>query len=235
MWPSGIPDTHLERMVQIRHSVTWRGMIASNTFNFVAPNPVRDDDRDELVANFQAWFHTPAFVFGRPSDYLPFNISELEWVVEHIVTYSKLPIVSNHYQRLLELSETDPVVIGRGTCIMVRWTTGYTGRGQRGRSFLGPVGQRILSNQGCGLMTAEAQLGLSISWDNLVSDAGSWYSDIGPWALILLHQSPLLPADDPQGWYSYIRSGYIPDRTLRAMSRRVPSARRGLGPLSLGV
>lgn len=228
MWPNGLPDSHLERMVQLRHSVSWRGMTASNVFNFVAPEPVGDSDRDRMVSQFQMWFHTPAFVFGRPSDYLPFNESELEWVVEHIISYSKLPIVSNHYQRLLMLSEQDPVIIGRGTSIMMRWVTGYSGRGTRGRSFLGPVGQRLLSSEGAGLMTEEARIGLSISWSNLISDAGAWYSDIGPWRLVLLHQRPRFPADDPEGWYSYIRDGYIPDRTFRALSRRVPPAPSGV-------
>lgn len=211
-------------MVEIRHAVTWRGMTASNTFHFVAPNPVRDSDRDRLVSQFQDWFSTPDFVYGAPGSYLPFDESHLEWVVEHIITYSKLPIVSNHYQRLVQLGESDPVVIGRGTCIMVRWYTRYSGRGSRGRSFLGPVGQRILSNQGCGLMTEEAFIGLSVSWANLVFDVPYWYSEIGPWKLVLLHQRPMFPSDDPEGWYRDIVFGWLPDRTLRSMARRVPPA-----------
>lgn len=222
MFPKGLPDDHVARIVELNHSVTWRDQTASNTFHFLLDRPTEGIDADMLYDGFSDWFTREMYPLPAPADYLPFNISLGELIVESAIAYSQLPVISGHYRKLLMLDRTDPVVIGRGTAIMVRWVTGYSGRGTRGRTFLGPVGQRLLSSEGTGLMTFAGRQLLSLAWNTLVDACRHWYVFDAHWRLILLHSKPRFPSDDPQGWYDYINYGYIPDRTFRAMSRRVP-------------
>ncbi len=232
MFPPALPPSYLARMIELRHTVTWRGFSCTNVFHFVSDVALDDDDINAVQSNFDTWFRAGSWPLAPPADYLPFNASLGEIIALQAVAYSKFPVISNHYQTILALDHNDPVVPGHGTAIMVRWFTNWSGRGQSGRSFLGPLGLRALSSAGVGLMTAAAQEALTIAWNDLPYACKTWRDPGTHFRLVLLHSRPMAYQDDPGGWINDVVGGYIPDLNLRSMSRRVPPP---LGGFQLGV
>lgn len=201
----------------------WQDCATENVFHVWREGPHSTATLAVLLAALESWWNgTWAGATIGPSVFDPFDIGTGGRVFFDAIGYVKVLGLGVVTRFLSASSAAGRDVPAPQAAAVVRWVTGYGGRGRTGRTYHGLIPSSMYEGAPAGRLAGGAAFELLLSYQTLITVLTTVAGVPGEFAPVLVHSRPMFPSDSSSGLWDFIVDAEITDRRVRTQRRRVP-------------